>query len=97
MKNSNQIEQHKLSNKYTIYKIKYDSFYSKYSFIYLIKSDNTDLIFQNDLRFKMEIGDLMIFETKNFVEDQSEILDRIALVGSLSNDINEDVNKKSLI
>ncbi len=29
MKNSNQIEQHKLSNKYTIYKIKYDSFYSK--------------------------------------------------------------------
>ena len=74
----------------------------EYSFIYLINSKNTDVCLkdENDVieKVKLNEGEILIFKTKNFLNELSQNKKRIALVGSLVS-INESMHpiKKILI
>lgn len=74
----------------------------EYSFIYLINSKNTDVCLkdENDVieKVKLNEGEILIFKTKNFLNELSQNKKRIALVGSLVS-INESMRpiKKILI
>ena len=74
----------------------------EYSFIYLINSKNTDVCLkdENDVieKVKLNEGEILIFKTKNFLNEVSQNKKRIALVGSLVS-INENIGltKKILI
>jgi alcohol dehydrogenase YqhD (iron-dependent ADH family) len=60
----------------------------KYSFIYLIDSLETYVHLSVDEELNRQItlnpGDLLIFETKDFIKDEFTSEDRIALVGSIA-------------
>lgn len=60
----------------------------KYSFIFVIESNMNILlkIKSNQKNFIIEKGELLIFNTYEFVEDISLDMFRLALVGSISND-----------
>ena len=74
----------------------------EYSFIYLANSENTDVLLkdENDVVEKINLneGEILIFKTKNFLNEVSQNKKRIALVGSLVS-INENIGliKKILI
>jgi hypothetical protein len=74
----------------------------EYSFIYLVNSKNTDVCLkdENDVieKVKLNEGEILIFKTKNFLNEVSQNKKRIALVGSLVS-INENIGlmKKILI
>ena len=74
----------------------------EYSFIYLINSKNTDVCLkgENDVieKVKLNEGEILIFKTKNFLNEVSQNKKRIALVGSLVS-INDNMGlmKKILI
>ncbi len=74
----------------------------KYSFIYLVDSLETCIHLSVDRELNRQVilnpGDLLIFETKDFIEDESTSENRIALIGSVAlvGDIIEPV-KKALI
>ena len=74
---------------------------SKYSFIYCVKSGNTIIHLKsiNEVIVKTELssGDLLIFKTDDFVKDEYIVLDRVLLVGSLTNDIVSTIPKKLII
>lgn len=71
---------------------------SEYSFIYLIKSNISSIFIKNDKNIQNIIltpGDLLIFKTSDFIKDENDTNDRIALIGSISNikNINKVVKK----
>lgn len=70
---------------------------SKYSFIYCAKSDNTiiDLKSINDeiLHIELNVGNVIIFKTDSFIKDTSTSLDRILVVGSITNEIESNFAK----
>ena len=74
----------------------------EYSFIYLVNSKNTDVCLkdENDVieKVKLNEGEILIFKTKNFLNEVSQNKKRIALVGSLVS-INKNIGltKKILI
>lgn len=69
---------------------------SDYSFLYLIKGDETEITFKSDKIF-IKDGDLVVFKTDEFVEQQSPSNNRIGLFGSVSNKFNKESNKITLI
>ena len=73
----------------------------KYSFIYCIKADNTLISLkdknENVVDTQLKDGNLIIFKTDNFVKDESTSLDRVLLVGSLTNEIVRNIPKKIII
>lgn len=74
---------------------------SEYSFIYFIKSETTNIYLKNKNN-KIEIadinaGDILIFNTNEFVEDKSKDKERIALIGSISFNIEDMSQIKSTI
>lgn len=74
---------------------------AKYSFIYCAKSDDTIIHLKsiNNVIVKTELnsGDLLIFKTDDFVKDECKILDRVLLIGSLTNEITPNISKKIII
>lgn len=69
---------------------------SDYSFLYLIKGDETEITFKLDKIFINE-GDLVVFKTDEFVKQQSPLNNRLGLFGSISNKLNKEPNKTTLI
>jgi hypothetical protein len=74
---------------------------SKYSFILLVESNETKFHLKsiNGLvsEVTLNVGEILIFKTENFISDVSNIQNRIALIGSITNDIGGDIMKKSFI
>jgi hypothetical protein len=74
---------------------------SKYSFIYCVKSNNTIIhlksIHNTIVQTELNDGDLLIFKTDDFIKDEYKILDRVLLVGSLTNEIVPTISKKLII
>ena len=68
----------------------------KYTFIYVIKCVETILQVNNE-KIVMKDGDLIIFDSKNTVEDKSIDTNKIILIGSISNDLYECKNEKKLL
>ena len=60
---------------------------SKYSFIFMIDSVDTILFFKSIGEIKIQKDELIIFETNDFIKDSSTECNRIALIGSLTNNI----------
>jgi len=60
----------------------------KYSFIYLVDSSETHVHLSVDEELNRQVtlnpGDLLIFETKDFIGEESTSENRIALVGSIA-------------
>jgi len=84
-------EQYKLSEKYTIYKTKYDNQFSKKEF--LISKKFTDEIKE----IILDDGHLLIFKTENFLHDEFSTPERIGIYGSLTNEIDSIKIYKNLI
>jgi hypothetical protein len=73
----------------------------KYSFIYVIDSEETLIYIKNEIgvveKFTLKIGELLIFETNNFIEEICNDKHRIILIGSITNDLTEyEIEKKLL-
>jgi len=70
---------------------------SNYSFIYVVESNTTNIHLtktNGDIELvSLNEGDLLIFKTEDFVNDESIDVNRIALVGSIAN----ITNKKQII
>lgn len=63
---------------------------SKYSFIFIVSSIKTSLHFKtNNSNERIEVlnGDLVIFKTGDFTRDEYDKSNRIALLGSITNNI----------
>jgi hypothetical protein len=62
---------------------------SNYSFIYIVESNTTNIHLKKtngDIELvTLNEGDLLIFKTEDFVNDESIDVDRIVLVGSIAN------------
>ena len=65
---------------------------SNYSFIYIVESNKTNIHLKKtngDIELvSLNEGDLLIFKTEDFVNDESIDINRIALVGSIANIVN---------
>ena len=65
---------------------------SNYSFIYIVESSKTNIHLKKtngDIELvSLNEGDLLIFKTEDFVNDESIDINRIALVGSIANIVN---------
>jgi hypothetical protein len=74
---------------------------SKYSFIYCVNSADTIIHLKstNDtiVQTKLNNGNLLIFKTDSFINDEHKLLDRVLLIGSLTNEIIKNIPKKILI
>jgi hypothetical protein len=61
---------------------------SKYSFIYLIESPETKVHLSVDEELNQQVtlneGDLLIFKTEDFINEESTSQNRVALVGSIA-------------
>jgi hypothetical protein len=73
----------------------------KYSFVYVIDSEETSIYIKNEIgvveKFNLKIGELLIFETNNFIEEICNDKHRIILTGSITNDLTEyEIEKKLL-
>ena len=73
----------------------------KYSFIYVIDSEETLIYIKNEIgvveKFTLKIGELLIFETNNFIEEICNDKHRIILIGSITNDLTVyEIEKKLL-
>ena len=74
----------------------------EYSFIYMVNSKNTDIFLkdENDVieKIKLNEGEILIFKTNSFLNEDSQNKKRIILIGSLAS-INESTGliKKILI
>lgn len=86
MKNSNQIQQHKLSEKYTVYKIKYDGLYSKNDFLKRVEQNRL-------LYYKAEVKNNHSI-TLNINCKEFESIDKF-FIKTLSNIFNKEFNKSS--
>lgn len=70
---------------------------SEYSFIYAVKTPDTTIHLKTE-KVNLQNGDLLIFKTEDFLQDESETVDRIALVGSVARITgNAEPVKKALI
>ncbi len=75
---------------------------SNYSFIYLIKSNNTNIDLKKENgdieTISLNEGDLLIFKTKDFLNDECGDVNRIALLGSIAKISNTPkITKKVMI
>jgi len=74
---------------------------SEYSFIYFIELINSKIYLKNDKDtteiIDMNVGDIIIFNTEKFIKDESEDKKRIALVGSLSSNIQTTLQIKKVV
>ena len=75
---------------------------SNYSFIYIVESNTTNIHLKKpngDIELvTLNKGDLLIFKTEDFVNDESIDVDRIALVGSIANVVkNKQIIKKVIL
>ena len=65
---------------------------SNYSFIYIVESNKTNIHLKKtngDIELvSLNEGDLLIFKTEDFVNDESIDINRIVLVGSIANIVN---------
>lgn len=68
----------------------------KYSFVFVIESNEMTLQIKNE-NINMNSGDLIIFSSENFVADKSADKNRIILIGSITNNLQEDKNQKKLL
>lgn len=71
---------------------------AEYSFIYIIKSNVTSIFLKKDDNIQniiLTAGDLLIFKTDDFIKEESDTKDRVALIGSISNvkNTNEPIKK----
>lgn len=60
---------------------------SEYSFIYLIKGNITSIFLKkgdNIQNIILTKGDILIFKTNNFIKEESDTNNRIALIGAIS-------------
>lgn len=58
---------------------------SQYSFIHLVKSSKTIFYFKNQKEeVNLTQGDILIFKTENFLREEFDTEDRLALVGSIA-------------
>lgn len=64
---------------------------AKYSFVYGIDMKDTKLYFQDDV-VSIGNGDLIVFKTEQFIEDKSTKTNRIALIGSLTDELTPSNN-----
>ncbi len=69
---------------------------AKYTFIYIIKSFETILKFNGE-DIVMREGDLIIFDNENFIADKSKDINRVILIGSLTNNLYYDNSQKKLL
>lgn len=69
---------------------------SDYSFVYIIKSSKTVLFFKEE-KIILNESDLLIFRTEDFVKDEFDDQDRIILVGSIAQILNEVVPIKKVM
>lgn len=69
---------------------------AKYSFIFFTDPGDTLLEFSYG-NVKPSIGDLIIFKSHDFIRDTSTSSDRIALLGSITNEINYKLPNKTII
>lgn len=69
---------------------------AKYSFIFFIDPGDTLLEFSYGNVIPLQ-GDLIIFKTYDFIRDTSDSSDRIALLGSITNEINYKLLNKTII
>tara|TARA_B110000977_G_scaffold155340_1_gene197589 strand:+ start:3822 stop:4322 length:501 start_codon:yes stop_codon:yes gene_type:complete len=63
----------------------------KYSFIFIASQTKTRLYFKtvsSTKNIEVSNGDLVIFKTSDFIKDEYDKSNRIALLGSITNDIN---------
>lgn len=69
-----------------------------WSFIFFVNSTHTKISIKNETglveEIKLNNSEILLFNTENFISENSEEKNRIALVGSLSNDL--DFNKKRI-
>jgi len=74
---------------------------SNYSFIYLIKSNNTNIDLKKENgdieTISLNEGDLLIFKTKDFLNDECGDVNRIALLGSIAKITNMEQTTKKVI
>jgi len=75
---------------------------SNYSFIYVVESNTTNIHLtktNGDIELvSLNEGDLLIFKTEDFVNDESIDVNRIALVGSIANVVNnKQIIKKAIL
>jgi hypothetical protein len=75
---------------------------SNYSFIYIVESNTTNIHLKKtngDIELvTLNEGDLLIFKTEDFVNDESIDVDRIVLVGSIANVVkNKQTIKKAML
>lgn len=69
---------------------------SDYSFIYLIKSCESEITFQDKKIFINE-GELVVFNTDYFISQQAQSNNRIGLYGSITNKVDQDIPTLNLI
>lgn len=67
--------------------------HAKYSFIFMVDSLNTT-VYLKSKKIELSNGDLLIFKTDDFVKDESTSFNRLALIGSLTNEIQSSKIKK---
>jgi hypothetical protein len=74
---------------------------SNYSFIYLIKSNTTNIDLKKENghieTISLNEGDLLIFKTKDFLNDECGGVNRIALLGSIAKITNMEQTTKKVI
>lgn len=69
---------------------------SDYSFLYLIRGDETEITFKSDKIF-INDGDMVVFKTDEYIKQQSSSSNRIGLFGSISNRHHKEPNTLTLI
>lgn len=69
---------------------------SDYSFLYLIRGDETEITFKSDKIF-IKDGDMVVFKTDEYIKQQSLSSNRIGLFGSIANKLNNESNTVTLI
>lgn len=74
---------------------------SNYSFIYVVESNTTNVHLtktNGDIELvSLNEGDLLIFKTEDFINDESIDINRIALVGSIANVVNNKQIKQKIL
>jgi hypothetical protein len=68
----------------------------KYTFMYVVKSFETILEFV-DKDIIIKEGDLIIFDNEKFIADKSKDINRVILIGSLTNNLYNDNSQKKLL
>lgn len=69
---------------------------AEYSFILFTKADNTTLYFKNN-HIDIKDGEMIIFKTDEYIKDETNSNTRIALIGSVTDKIEQSSMHKSNI